>query len=130
VHFYYNNKEGIWNPGAYQVCSYYGMWHCIVQDKETGEPRLGEPAPKVHKYDCEDKTKSSSDSSDELERDPIDNEIRHSPVEISPWLGTSSMSATRMAPTITVTPVRAASPTPAAGMTPASIQGKLNVTLR
>jgi hypothetical protein len=84
VHFYYDNKQGIQNPGAYQVCSYYGVWHCIVQDKETSEPSLGEPAPEVHKYDCEDKTESSLDSSEDQEPDLINNKIRHSPVEISP----------------------------------------------
>jgi hypothetical protein len=40
------------------------------------------------------------------------------------------MSATRMAPTVMVTPVRAMSPVPMAGTTPASIQGKLNMALR
>jgi hypothetical protein len=130
VHFYYNNEEGIQNPGAYQVCSYYSVWHCVIQDKETDEPRLGEPAPEVHEYDCKDKTESSFDSSSELEQDLINDKIRHSPVEISPWLAISSMSATRMASTVMVTPVRVASPAPVAGMTPTSIQGKLNMVLR
>jgi hypothetical protein len=130
VHFYYDNEEGIQNPRAYQVCSYYSVWHRIVQDKETGEPRLGKPAPKVHKYDWKDKTKSSLDSSEELGQDLINNEIRHSPVEISPQLAISSMSATRTALMVMVTLARAASPAPAAGMTPASIQGKLNAALR
>jgi hypothetical protein len=130
VHFYYDNEQGIRNPGAYQVCSYYRMWHHVNQDKETGEPRLGEPAPKVHEYDCKDKTESSSDSSEEPDRDLIDDEIRNSPVEISPQLVISSMSATRMAPMVMVTPVRAASPIPVAGTTPALIQGKLNTVLR
>jgi hypothetical protein len=106
------------------------MWHHINQDKETGEPRLGEPAPEVHAYDCEDKTESSLDSSEELDRDPLNDEIRHSPVEISPQLAISSMSVTRMAPTVMVTLARAASPTPVAGMTPALIQGKLNMAFR
>jgi hypothetical protein len=130
VHFYYDNEEGNQNPGAYQVCSYYGAWHCIFQDKKTGEPRLGEPAPEVHAYDYKDKTKSSLDSDEDLEPDPIDLEIRHSPVEISPWLAISSMSATRMAPTVTVTLARAVSPAMMTGATPASIQGKFNTVLR
>jgi hypothetical protein len=130
MHFYYDNENRIWNPGAYQVCNYYGTWHCVVQDKETGEPRLGEPAPEVHKYDCDDKTESSLDSSEDQEPDPINDKIRHSPVEVSPWLAISSMSATRMAPTVMVTLARAVSPVPVAGMTPALIQGKLNMALR
>jgi hypothetical protein len=129
VHFYYNNEEGNRNPGAYQVCSYYGAWHHVIQDKETGEPRLGEPAPEVHAYNCKDKTKSSLDSSKDPEPDPIDHKIRHSPVEISPQLAISSMSATRMAPMVTVTPARAASPAPVAGSTPVAIQGKFNAAL-
>jgi hypothetical protein len=84
VYYYYDNKEGVQNPRAYQVCSYYGMWYHVVQDKKTREPRLGEPAPEVHKYNCEDKTKSSQKSNDELETDPINNEIRHSPVALTP----------------------------------------------
>jgi hypothetical protein len=130
VHFYYNNEQGIWNPGAYQVCSYYGMWHCVTQDKETGEPRLGEPAPEVHAYNCENKTETSSDSSEDQEADPLDEQIRHSSVEISPQLVISSMSATRTAPMVMVTPARATSPAPTMGTTPASIQGKLNAVLR
>jgi hypothetical protein len=131
VHYFYDNEEGIQNPGAYQVCSYYSMWYCIVQDKETREPRLGEPAPEVHKYNCKDKTKSSQESDNEPETDPINNKIRHSPVAISPRQVTASMlmTATRTAPTTTVAPARAASPVPAAGMTPASFQSKLNATL-
>jgi hypothetical protein len=112
------------------VCSYYGTWHHVVQDKETREPRLGEPAPEVHKYDCEDKTESSSDSDDDLKPNLIDHEIRHSPVEISPQLAISSMSATRMAPTFMVNLARAVSPALTAGATPASIQGKFNTVLR
>jgi hypothetical protein len=75
VHFYYNNKEGIWNPGAYQVCSNYGMWHHVIQDKETGRPRLGEPAPEVHTYNCKDKTETSSDSSEDQAEDPLKSDI-------------------------------------------------------
>jgi hypothetical protein len=128
VHYYYDNEEGIQNPGAYQVCSYYDTWCHIVQDKGTREPRLGEPAPEVHTYDCEDKTKSSQESDNKPEPDPIDNEIRHSPMAISPYQVAASMlaTATRMAPTLTVAPARAASPAPAIGMTPALIQSKLN----
>jgi hypothetical protein len=90
VHYYYDNEQGIQNPRAYQVCSYYGAWHRIVQDKETREPRLGEPAPEVHEYNCEDK--SSMDSDKEPGHDPIDDEIRHSPVEISQQQGISMLA--------------------------------------
>jgi hypothetical protein len=112
------------------VCSYYGTWYRVFQDKETGEPRLGEPAPEVHEYDCDDKTETSSDSDDDPEPDPIDNQIRHSPVEISPWLAATSMSATRMAPMVTVTPIRAASPSPMVGAMSAAIATKFNMALR
>jgi hypothetical protein len=129
VHYYYDNEQGIWIPGAYQVCSYYSMWHHVVQDKETREPRLGEPAPEVHEYDCEDQTESSEDSNKELQPDPIDNEIRHSPISLT--LGISmSMIATRTAPVVMVAPARAGSLVPVGGTTPASIQGKLNVALQ
>jgi hypothetical protein len=128
VHFYYDNEEWIWNPGAYQVCSYYGTWYHIVQDKETREPRLGEPAPEVHEYDCEDQTESRKDSDDDLRQDPIDDKIRHSP--ISPTLGIRMLTmAMRTAPVVTVTPVWAGSLVPVGGTTPALIQGKLNAAL-
>jgi hypothetical protein len=121
-------EEGV-HVTAYQVCSYYGVWYHVIQDKETSKPRLGEPAPEVHEYDCEDKTKFSKDSNKEPEQDPIDDEIRHSPVEVSLRLGTN-MLATRTAPTVMVTLARAASPAPMAGTTPALIKGKLNMALR
>jgi hypothetical protein len=87
----------------------------------------------VHTYDCEDKTKSSQESDDEQEPDPIDNEIRHGPVTISPIRTAAplmSTTATRTAPTIAVMVRGRASPPPTAGITPESIQNKFNAALR
>jgi hypothetical protein len=131
VHYYCNNEEGIHNQGTYPVCSYYRVWHHVNQDEATGEPRLGEPAQEVHAYNCEDKTESSSD---EQEPDPVNNEIRHSAVTISPSRAAApSMSMTRTAPAIGMvaggSPVQTSASIAPTGTTPTSIQSKLNAML-
>jgi hypothetical protein len=115
VHYFYDNKDGICNRGTYQVCSYYGAWYQVVQDKAMGEPILGEPTPEVHTYDCEDKTKSSQESSDEQADDPLDEEIRRSPVAISPTR--AAMSMTMTTPAIMITTGQSGTLQPATRMT-------------
>jgi hypothetical protein len=96
-----------------------------------GEPVLGEPTLGIHAYDCENQDKSSKDSSDEQETDPIDDEIRQSPVTISPTRAAAvTMSVMATTPVITVTGGRAESLPPAVGVTPTSIQNRMNAMLR
>jgi hypothetical protein len=116
VHFFYDNEEELHNWGAYQVCVYYGVWHQVIQDKETGKPTLGEFTPEVHNYNSEDVT-NSKDSEEEQECNQLNDEIRRSPVTLSPTAVALTMSTMQMTLTVTITYVRTVSSRPAAGGT-------------
>jgi hypothetical protein len=88
---------------------------------------LREPALAIHRYNIEDETRSSQQSSDnEQGTDPINNEFRRSLVTISPiQVSVPTMLVTWMSPVITVTPGRSGTPPrpgtppPVMGATPA-----------
>jgi hypothetical protein len=139
VHYFCNNEEGVHNKNAYVVCVYHGAWYQVKPDQNTGEPVLGEPALAIHVYDCEDKTKSSQQSSDDEQRmDLVDDKIRRSLATISPiQVSVPTMLVMRTSPVIAVTmgrsgtpPLRQGTPPLVVGATLLSIQTKLNATLR
>jgi hypothetical protein len=99
---------------------------------------LTEVALRIHVYDIEDQEgQSEPDSENEQQMDLINDEIRRSPINISPvQMAPPVMSATRTQPVITVQagggnalPLRPGTP-PVSGMTLASLQSRLNVALR
>jgi hypothetical protein len=132
VHYFCNNEEGVHNRNAYTVCIYHRVWYQVKPDQETGEPVLGAPALEVHAYNQEDGIESSYDSTNKQEPDPVDTEIRHSPVTISPTQAVSPVmsTTTRMTPLVTMMMGWAATLPPVAGVTPASIQNRINAVLR
>jgi hypothetical protein len=85
VHYFCNNPEGVQNRNAYAVCTYHGTWYRVRPDQATGEPVLTEVAQEVHVYDIEDQGgQSELDSNNEQQRDPTDDAICQSPINISP----------------------------------------------
>jgi hypothetical protein len=118
------------------VCTYHGVWYQVKPDQATGEPVLAEVALGIHTYDIEDQDgQSKPDSDNKQQSDPINDEIRRSPINISPIrAAVPIMSATRMQPVITVQvgggnapPLRLG--TPPAMTTLASLQMRLNAAL-
>jgi hypothetical protein len=138
VYYLFNNKEGLCNRNAYTVCTYHGAWYRVKLNQSTREPVLGEPALGIHTYDIEDQnSQEQPDSNNKQQMDPIDDEIRRSPINISPaQVAAPVMSATRTQPVITVQvgggsapPSRPGTP-PVGGTTLASLQNRLNAALR
>jgi hypothetical protein len=134
VHYFCDNEEGVCNRNTYTVCIYHGAWYRVKLDPTTGEPVLGEPALEIHAYDIEDQGGHSElDSDNEQQQDPIDKEIRHSPIHISPARMTMAMSVTRTQLAIMVQVGRGSAPPSRPGMPPttlASLQNRLNAALR
>jgi hypothetical protein len=121
------------------VCTYHGVWYRVKPDQVTREPVLAEVALEIHTYNIEDQDgQSEPDSNNEQQMDPINDEIRRSPVNISPTQAAAPvMSMTRTQPVITVQagggnapPSRSGTPPQMGGMTLASLQNRLNMVLR
>jgi hypothetical protein len=139
VPYFCDNEKGVYNRNAYAVCTYHGAWYQVKLDQSTGEPVLGEPALGIHAYDIEAQDEQSQQSSDDKQQmDLIDDEIRRSPVTISPiQASVPIMSMMRTSPVITVQvggsnalPSRPGTPPQTGGTTLASLQSRLNVALR
>jgi hypothetical protein len=100
---------------------------------------LTEVALGIHIYDIKDQdSQSEPDSNNEQQVDLIDDEIRRSPINISPTQAAAPvMSATRTQPVITVQvgggnapPLRPGTPPQTGGMMLASLQNRFNAALR
>jgi hypothetical protein len=139
VHYFCDNEEGLCNRNMYAICTYHRVWYGVKPDQSNGEPVLGEPALEIHTYDIKDQAgQIKPDSDNEPAQDPIDNEIRRSPIHISSiQTAAPVMSAMRMQPVVTIhtggsnaPPSRPRTPPQMGETTLASLQNRLNMALR
>ncbi len=62
-----------------KVCLYNGIWHIILSDGKR--PYLVEPAPSIHNYNIDDNPLDEQSALSKEENDPINQQIRSSPVQ-------------------------------------------------